>query len=112
MILARRAVGGVEVVSLPARLDATAAPEIRKELRAVIDGGRRHLLLDLSAITFMDSSGLSVLVTALKAARAAGGDVSLLHLTPPVQSLLELTRLHRVFSIFDGEDEALRRIGH
>ncbi len=52
----------------------------------------------MAGVSFVDSSGLSVLVTSLKAARAKGGDLVLASLTPPVRSIVELTRLHRILS--------------
>lgn len=100
-----RSAGPVEIVCLRGRLDAAAAPELRNQLRSIIDAGRTRILVDLGAVDFVDSSGLSVLVTALKGARAAGGDVAVLKPTTDVRALLELTRLHLVFQVF--EDEAV-----
>lgn len=111
MLLHRRPHDSVEVVALLDRLDAAAAQPLREALKGIIDRGRSRLVLDLSGVTFMDSSGLSVLVTTLKTARAAGGDVVLLGLTPTVRSLIQLTRLHRVFLIFDDESDAVAALG-
>jgi anti-sigma B factor antagonist len=102
-----RTVGSVEIVSLDGRLDASAAPEVRRHLRSIVDVGKTRLLIDLGAVSFVDSSGLSVLVTALKLARGAGGDVAILKPTADVRALLELTRLHLVFQIFEDEGTAV-----
>lgn len=102
-----RSVGNVEVVALSGRLDASAAPQVRQLLRGLVDQGRSRLVVDFADVGFVDSSGLSVLVTALKAARAAGGDVVVLNPTDNVRSLLELTRLHRVFLVFNDEASAV-----
>jgi len=107
MALHRRSQNSVEIVALLDRLDAAAAPGLRESLKGIIDRGRSRLVLDLAGVTFIDSSGLSVLVTTLKTARAAGGDVVLLRLPPTVRSLIQLTRLHRVFLIFDDEEGAV-----
>lgn len=107
MALHSRRHDAVEIVALLDRVDAAAAPPLRESLKGIVDRGRTRLVLDLSGVTFMDSSGLSVLVTTLKTARAAGGDVVLLGLPPTVRSLIQLTRLHRVFLIFDDEATAL-----
>jgi len=99
-------VNKVDIISLTGRLDAAVAPEVREEINRVVDDGPGNLLLDLSGVTFVDSSGLSVLVLALKSANAKGGKAALFKVNPTVRSLLELTRLHRVFEIFDDEEQA------
>ena len=63
--------------------------------------------MEMGRVEFVDSSGLSVLVSAVKAARSAGGDVVLSALTPQVQALVELTRLHHLFEIFADEASAI-----
>ena len=106
MPLSTRSVSNVDVISLTGRLDAAVAPEIREEIEAAVSEGNGKLLLDLSGVTFIDSSGLSVLVLALKSANARGGRVALCKVNSTVRSLLEMTRLHRVFQIFDDEKSA------
>ncbi len=110
MLLKRRAVDTVEVLTFPARADASIAAEARKELQGLIDEGRVRLVFDLSGVGFVDSSGLSVLVTALKKARSGGGDVALVGLTDSVRSLIELTRLQSAFSMFDDVDTAVAEL--
>ena len=72
--------------------------------------GRARILIDLSRVGFVDSSGLSVLVTALKAARAAGGDVAVLRPAAQARALLELTRLHEVMTVFEDETTAVETL--
>ena len=105
-MLVRRSLGNVEVVSFSGSLDASVSSQIRKELKEVFDDGKSRVVIDLGDVAFVDSSGLSVLVTALKTARAAGGDVVLSRITPAVRSILELTRLHRVLEVFDDAEAA------
>ena len=72
--------GSVDVVKLPHRLVMANAPAVRKELLELIDTDHHHLVLDLGEVAFVDSSGLSVLVSALKAANKNAGSVALLNL--------------------------------
>lgn len=109
-MLVRRSLGNVEIVSLSGSLDASVAVQVRKELKDVFDGGRSLVVIDLGEVSFIDSSGLSVLVSALKTARGAGGDVVLSRVGPPVRSILELTRLHRVLEVFDDPETAAARL--
>jgi len=110
MIIERTDIGLVSVIRVPSRLTLGQAAAWRHGLRDVIDIGYHHLVLDMSGVEFVDSSGLSVLVATLKTCRAEGGEVVLLGLTPPVRALVELTRLHHVFEIFGNEEAAVRHL--
>lgn len=105
--LEKRSNGQVEVVHLTNRLDATNAPEVRQEIDSLLGQGRNRLALNLDRVSFVDSSGLSVFVHAVKTARAAGGNVNLIHPSPAVRSVLELTRLSRILEIWDDEPSAI-----
>ena len=102
--------GNVDVVNIPQRLVMANAPSVRMDLLEMIARGRRHLVLDFSGVVFVDSSGLSVLVTALKAAHKANGSVVLLNLSDDVRALVELTRMHEVFQIFADEQAAIEQL--
>ena len=105
--LERRTDGAVEVVHLIKRLDASNAPEVREELDTLMGKGRFLFALNLDGVNFVDSSGLSVFVHAVKAARALGGNVNLIQPSPAVRSVLELTRLNRIMEIWDDEPSAV-----
>lgn len=107
MMPERRTIGEVDLLVLRGPLDAAAAPGARAALQSLIAGGRVQLALDLGNVSFVDSTGLSVLVTALKGARRRGGDLVLVRPTAEGRMLLELTRLHEVFRIVDAEETAL-----
>lgn len=96
----------IEIICLRGRLDAVSAPELREEFREFIASGHNRLVLDLAGVSFIDSSGISVIITLLKAATAQGGDVVVAKLTPSVKTLLELTRLNNVFRAYDDVDSA------
>lgn len=110
MRIERRAEGAAEIVTLTGTLDAAVAQEVRDALKKIVAEGRTRLVIDLGAVAFIDSSGLSALVTAFKAARGAGGDVALANLTPAVRSIVELTRLHRIMDVYDTETAAVGRL--
>ncbi len=102
--------GNVDVVELPPRLVMADAPGARNALRELIGQGRRRLVLDLGNVAYIDSSGLSVLISTLKAAQAAQGEVVLLNPSAEVRALIELTRLHQVFEIFEDSAAAVTRL--
>lgn len=99
---------GALIVTLQGRLEAVNAPECKQSLQVYAQAGGGRLILDLSGLEFVDSSGLGVLLTVLRQAGAKGGDVRLACPTPSVRRLLTLTRLDRIFACFDSLDEAAR----
>ncbi len=110
MLLTHTQSDAIDIVELSGRLVMADAPEARQQLKTIIEAGHGKLILDLAGVSFMDSSGLSVLISAYKAVRAKGGDMVLLSLTPTVQSLIELTRLQQVFEIFTEKAAAIARL--
>ena len=110
MNLECQAHGRVDLVSLPRQLVMANAPDARNAIKQLVTQGHTRLVLDLQAVDFVDSSGLSVLVSTLKAVQAEKGEVVLLGPTPGVRSLIELTRLHKVFEIFEDREAALQRL--
>lgn len=110
MILTHRTVEGIDIVALSGRLVMADVPEVRRRLLQIVEQGNGKLVLNLEGVGFMDSSGLSVLVSTLKSARIKNGEVVLLGLTPIVRSLIELTRLQQIFEIFEDEAAALARL--
>ncbi|MDQ4069670.1 MAG: STAS domain-containing protein [Actinomycetota bacterium] len=80
-------------------LDMSTAPQLRDELARLASGGASVVTLDLSDLAFIDSTGLSVLITALKRLRQQGGDLTLRSPTPGTRKVLEITGLTQVFSI-------------
>lgn len=98
----------IVVVAPQERIDAMNAPELRQQLQTLIDDGAVKVVIDLSAVPFMDSAGMAVLVSALKQARQAGGDVRLVW--PRVEAarrIFNLTRLDRVFVMAESADRAM-----
>lgn len=102
--------GSVDVVKLPQRLVLENASVVRNDLLEMISRGHRHLVLDLGEVAFVDSSGLSVLVSALKSASKFNGRVVLLNLSDDVRALVELTSMHEVFQIFADEQAAIEQL--
>ena len=89
------------------RLDAHNSDELKIEMNRLFESGTKDLLVDLKEVRFVDSSGLGVLVSGFKNASTRQGSIKLCGLQTQVKSMFELTRLHRVFDIFQTVDEAL-----
>lgn len=89
------------------RLDASNSADLREKLLALLEEGGQHLVVDLSHVGFIDSSGLGALLSGFKTSNLRSGSLVLAGLQPRVQSMFELTRLHRVFEIFPSVADAL-----
>ena len=106
-IEAEDADGKATVVLMAGRLNAASSPEAKARLKALAGEGSKHLLLDLSELSFIDSSGLSALVAGYKAAVEAGGSLKLACLVPQVREVFALTHLDRVFETYPDVAAAL-----
>jgi anti-sigma B factor antagonist len=92
----------VLLVSGPRELNATNSAPFRDQVRSNLKAEHIRIDLDFSATHFVDSSGLGALISLHKAICARPGILRILNPTPPVQQLLELTRMHRLFEIAKG----------
>ena len=86
-------------VRLLGELDMSTAPQLRDELLRLVSDGATMVTVDLSELAFVDSTGLSVLITGLKRLRQQGGDLALRSPTPGTRRVLEITGLTEVFPI-------------
>lgn len=91
------------------RLDAHNSGDLRDRILKQLESGDTRLVVDLSDVRFIDSSGLGALLSGYKNATLRSGTFVLASLQPRVQSMFELTRLHRVFDIFPNVEEALSK---
>jgi anti-sigma B factor antagonist len=99
---------GVTVIDITGRLTLGDVPTILKdEIRRLIDEGKSSLLLNLAGLTYLDSSGMGLLVGAYAAASRAGGQLKLSNLTTRVKDLLLVTKLYTVFEVYDDEAAAI-----
>jgi anti-sigma B factor antagonist len=97
---------GVQIISVNAeRIDAAMAIQFKEEMRAETSNGTDRVILDLSAVEFIDSSGLGALVAAMK---QLGGNrtLDLAGLSPMVDKVFRLTRMDTVFRLFPSLQDA------
>ena len=99
--------GDRTVVHVTGEIDVYTAPVLREELAKLVEGGHNNLVVDLTGVPFMDSTGLGVLVGALKKVKTHGGDLALVIDQEKVLKVFRITALTQVFPIFETVDEAL-----
>jgi anti-sigma B factor antagonist len=99
---------GKTVLSLKEeRVDAHNAAALKDRLLKALEEDGHALVIDLSQVQFIDSSGLGALLSGYKNANLRASGFALVGLQPLVESMFELTRLHRVFEIYPSIEEAL-----
>ena len=101
---------GVAVATIPVEdLDASNVGDFKRDIAPVLEAHSR-LVLDLSRVRFVDSSGLGAFISCLRKLNAAGGDLKLCGMSRPVRGVFELVRMHRIFDIFPTRGAAVRAL--
>jgi anti-sigma B factor antagonist len=103
----RQTDSGVTVLAPSGRLDVGGAPALKEAVSEAMKNGQPRLVIDMEGVTFVDSSGLGSVVSALKQVRTSKGDLRLAAPNQQVRVVLELTTLDRVFPYFATVEEAL-----
>ena len=101
----------VALVTVKGFLDVDTATELQHHLANQMHHGRQHLLLDLSEVPFMDSSGINIILNAYKETRQVGGSIGLIDPAPAVQRILDLTGVSLTVPSFKTADDALDGMG-
>jgi anti-sigma B factor antagonist len=106
-------VGAVRIVRLEGEdtLETGSAPEVKRAVLQALEGAG-DAVVDLSAVEFMDSAGIGVLVSIYKAQRQRGFRLAFAGIRSGVASVLELLKLDRIFLSLPDVDSALRSLGH
>jgi len=99
--------GNVVIVAVNGEVDTTTVGSLQAVFDDLVTRGEQNYVIDLSQVAFMDSSGLAALTKLYKRIRIGRGDVRLCHLRPEMRRIMELTRLDRVFEIYDDRQAAI-----
>lgn len=100
--------GGATVVRVEGSVDSLTADALLAALQSHVDGGRVHLVCDLSAVDYASSAGLRALLATLKATRQQGGDFRLAAVQPSVHRVLELSGFTSILKLYGDVDDAVR----
>lgn len=99
--------GPVTVLTLTSKLEGLNRLVARRQLDELLAEGSSRLVLDLTHVRFLDSSGLGSVVVAFHRARAAGGDLCLCGVNQTIRQVLEMTLLHQIVPVFDSLESAV-----
>jgi anti-sigma B factor antagonist len=98
---------GWAILSVGGEVDVATAPRLREQLIDLVNGGHHRIVVDLSDVEFLDSTGLGVLVGALKRVRTQDGDLALVCTESRILKVFEITGLTKVFTMYESVDEAV-----
>lgn len=99
--------GDVSIVEVEGQLIVSNRQELKQKVLDQLDKGQRKVLVDFGRTSYIDSSGLGVLVSLAKKMRELGGDLRLANLNDDLQTLFELTKLDTLFQISESRERAL-----
>ena len=95
------------VLAVGGEVDVATAPRLRERLIELVNSGKHHIVVDLTDVEFLDSTGLGVLVGALKRVRSHEGDLDLVCTESRILKVFEITGLTKVFTMHRSVDEAV-----
>ena len=113
MQLEQRIVGNVAVVTVTGDITLNKGGDLvlKDKVQSLIQQGYTNILVDLSAVAYVDSAGLGELVQAYATTKNRGGALKLLNVTKRLRDLLVVTKLLTVFDTFESEADALASFG-
>ena len=104
-----RDVNGVEIIKLEGKITiGSGDSQLREVIGNALNGGKNKILLDMSGVTTIDSSGIGELVGSYTTVTNRGGKLKLLHLPAKLNELLHVTQLITVFEVYENEQEAIK----
>jgi anti-sigma B factor antagonist len=101
---------GVVTVFIDGEFDMAASPKIRSFLAPLFHENSRSIIVDLSKVPYIDSSGIATLVEGLQWSHSKGKKFRLTQLSPTVKDVFEIARLLTVFEVFDTIEDALQGV--
>ncbi|MGA9101622.1 STAS domain-containing protein [Aeromicrobium sp.] len=99
--------GPFEVIEVGGEIDVYTAPRLREGIVAAIEAGHTRLVIDVEKVEFLDSTGLGVLVGALKKVRADGGTLDIVCTQERILKIFDITGLDKVFGLHTTVAEAM-----
>ncbi len=103
-----RDLGDIRIIELGGKITIGAGDvKLRELITQAVEDGKNNIVLDLGGVTAIDSSGIGEMVACFTTVTKRGGQLKLMHLSPKITDILQVTQLITVFDVFDDEREAL-----
>lgn len=102
--------GGSSIIELEGEIDVYTAPQLKQQIISLLDGGVRRIIVNLTAVDYLDSTALGVLIGGLKRLRERDGNLDLICPNPRIKRIFEITGLDKIFDIYANEEEATEKL--
>ena len=107
MEINRRESGDIVVFDITGEIDLYNAPEIKEKIKEEMNKSKVNIIINLDKVTYIDSSGIGVLISSLSNLKKVGGALKLINVYASVRKVFELTKLTSFFDIYDSEADAI-----
>jgi len=101
---------GIAVIKLAGEVDVYTSPRVKQEIVNLLNSDTTRMVVDLTEVEYLDSTGLGVLIGGLKRARERDGDLKLICDNVRILRIFEITGLTKIFDIYRSESEALEKL--
>ena len=108
MKITQREVDNAVILDLNGKL--TGGPDadtFREVFKSLIDQGKKNIIVNLEKVSWINSTGLGILISGYTSVRRGGGDLVIMHASDRIESILYVTKLNLLFKAYENEDEAL-----
>jgi anti-sigma B factor antagonist len=96
------------VCYLEGEVNINNSPELRKAFDGIINRNEKKVIVDFSAVSYIDSSGLATLIEMFQRLKKIGGKMRFSNMEQKIKNVFEITKLHKLFEIFDTQEMALK----
>lgn len=103
-------VEGGALLSIHGEIDVYTSPKVKESIISLIDRGKYNIVVNLEEVRYIDSTGLGVLIGALKKLREHSGNITLVCSNPQIKKIFQITGLVKIFGIFKSEEEAFEEL--
>lgn len=107
MEINRRESGEIIIFDINGEIDLYNAPEIKDKIKEEMNKNKVNIIINLDKVSYIDSSGIGVLISSLSNLKKVGGALKLINVYASVRKVFELTKLTSFFDIYDSETDAL-----
>lgn len=99
------------ILEIEGEVDVYTSPQLKQDLVQFAERGVKRIIINLSKVEYLDSTGLGVLIGGLKRLREVGGNLALVGPGMRIQRIFEITGLNKIFDIYQTEEEAAEKEG-
>ncbi len=107
MNIAEEKKGDITICSLSGEINITTSPQLRKTFESFVSSNVTKIVIDFSQVSYIDSSGLATFIELLQRLKKIGGNFCICSMSQKVKNIFEVTKLHKLFTLFDTREEAI-----